>query len=92
MHIEEMTTKQIEEVLLNREDFNSKTFTEGLVDLSKVSDYNIGLELIRRSKESDDIKTIINERYSSSWVVCVGRNEPLVGSGECLAVVFKGLY
>ena len=62
------------------------------MELKDFTTRDLAEELHRRSKVDDDVKTAVNERASSSWVVCAGRNEPLIGVGECMAIVVKGLF
>lgn len=61
-------------------------------ELSSFTDYDIGCEMLKRSKVSDSIQTVINDRQSANFSVAVDRGDLLVDKGEALIVVFKGLF
>ena len=59
---------------------------------SKFTDYDIGCEALRRSKLSDNIQCVINDRQSKNFSVAVDGGDLLVDKGEAMIVIFKGLF
>jgi hypothetical protein len=62
------------------------------MELSSFTDYDIGCEMIRRSKNSNNVQVVKNDRQSANFSVAVDGGDLLVDNGECLVVIFRGLY
>ena len=56
--------------------------------LSKISTYDLVIELQERS----NVEFVINDRSSSTSVICAGRNEPRVIEGECIVLIINELF
>jgi hypothetical protein len=63
-----------------------------MCDFSKATDYDIGCEVLKRSKVSDSIQVVVNDRQSANFSIAVDRGDLLVDKGEAMIVIFKGLY
>ena len=59
-----------------------------MADLSKVSTR----DLVHALQERTEVEFVINDRSSSTSVICAGRNEPRVIEGECIVLAVKGLW
>ena len=42
--------------------------------------------------QRSDVQFVINERSSSTTVICAGRKEPIIVNGENIALSVKGLW
>ena len=58
------------------------------MDLSAVPIRDLVDELMQRP----DVQYVINERSSSTTVICAGRKEPIIVNGENIALSVKGLW
>ena len=49
-------------------------------------------DLVDELRERDNVQYVINERSSSTTVICAGRKEPIIVNGENIALSIKGLW
>lgn len=59
-----------------------------MYDLSKISTR----DLVHALQERTEVEFVINDRSSSTSVICAGRNEPRVIEGECIILAIRELF